>query len=313
MAQIWTMGEMIVEIMREKENSPLFKPDVFKGPYASGAPAIFIDTVAKAGGSGGIIGSVGDDDFGKCITDKLSSDGADCSLVKINKAKPTGSAFVTYFSNGDRKFIFHISGTAATTAKAVTKMPDGAKYFHIMGCSLTADEDFGNEIIKTMEIFSFSGAKISFDPNIRPELIKNESCMQRIRHVMKHTDIFMPGKKELLTLTDSDTEDEAVKKCFEDYDIEMLVVKDGSNGSRIYSRSISYSFGIYSVEAKDATGAGDSFDGAFLTYLAAGRSIEESALAATAAAALNTAEFGPMEGKISPEEIKNMILKGGRI
>ena len=31
MAEIWTMGEMIVEIMREKENEPLDKAGVFRG------------------------------------------------------------------------------------------------------------------------------------------------------------------------------------------------------------------------------------------------------------------------------------------
>ena len=51
MAEIWTMGEMIVEIMREKENEPLDKAGVFRGPYPSGAPAIFIDTVARLGGA----------------------------------------------------------------------------------------------------------------------------------------------------------------------------------------------------------------------------------------------------------------------
>ena len=35
MAEIWTMGEMIVEIMREKENEPLDKAGVFRGPYPS--------------------------------------------------------------------------------------------------------------------------------------------------------------------------------------------------------------------------------------------------------------------------------------
>ena len=57
MAEIWTMGEMIVEIMREKENEPLDKAGVFRGPYPSGAPAIFIDTVARLGHKGGIIGA----------------------------------------------------------------------------------------------------------------------------------------------------------------------------------------------------------------------------------------------------------------
>lgn len=31
MAEIWTMGEMIVEIMRTKENEPLDKAGLFRG------------------------------------------------------------------------------------------------------------------------------------------------------------------------------------------------------------------------------------------------------------------------------------------
>ena len=54
-------------------------------------------------------------------------------------------------------------------------------------------------------------------------------------------------------------------------------------------------------------GKGDSFDGAFLAGLAEGRSIEQAALNATAAAALNTEAFGPMEGKISRVSVAKMI------
>ena len=59
MNEVWTMGEMIVEIMRAEEDMPLDRPGIFKGPYPSGAPAIFIDTVARLGHSAGIIGGVG--------------------------------------------------------------------------------------------------------------------------------------------------------------------------------------------------------------------------------------------------------------
>ncbi len=310
MAEIWTMGEMIVEIMRDKEDCPLGIPDTFKGPYASGAPAIFIDTVAKIGGSGGIIGAVGDDDFGNCITDKLINDGVDCSMVTQSPVLPTGSAFVTYFHNGDRKFIFHIAGTAAVVAEGMPKMPQGAKYFHIMGCSLSAEEAFANRIIDTMDVFYFGGAKITFDPNIRPELMKDEGCMNRIKRVMERTSIFMPGKSELLMLTESKTVAEACEKCFKEYGMEMIVVKNGGEGSIIYTPNMELSLGIYEVDVKDTTGAGDSFDGAFLASLAAGKSIEASAKIASAAAALNTAAFGPMEGVINPQTVSQMIAKG---
>ena len=105
---IWTMGEMIVEIMRDKVDQPLDKAGVFLGPYPSGAPAIFIDTAARLGQKAGIISGVGCDDFGKNLLDRLNADGVDTSLVLQDPTCSTGCAFVMYFSDGERKFIFHI-------------------------------------------------------------------------------------------------------------------------------------------------------------------------------------------------------------
>ena len=82
MAEIIVMGEMLVEIMRGQENEELYEPGVFRGPFPSGAPAIFIDTAARLGCSTAIIGGVGKDDFGKNILDRLRKDGVDCSHVR---------------------------------------------------------------------------------------------------------------------------------------------------------------------------------------------------------------------------------------
>ncbi len=47
MAKIYIMGEILVEIMRDKVDSPLNQKGIFLGPFPSGAPAIFISTVAQ--------------------------------------------------------------------------------------------------------------------------------------------------------------------------------------------------------------------------------------------------------------------------
>ena len=145
------------------------------------APAIFIDTVARLGHKGGIIGGVGKDDFGKCLLDRLKSDGVDVSHVIENPKKATGCAIVTYFDDGSRKFIFHMGNTPAVEAKAPQKdVLDGVRYFHVMGCSLFADIEFAKEILKAAQTAKKIGAKVSFDPNIRKELIgEKETCFYR--------------------------------------------------------------------------------------------------------------------------------------
>jgi sugar/nucleoside kinase (ribokinase family) len=82
MTGIWTMGEILVEIMRPRPEMALDQPGEFLGPFPSGAPAIFIDTVARLGHPAGMIGGAGADDFGACVLGRLERDGVDCCGVR---------------------------------------------------------------------------------------------------------------------------------------------------------------------------------------------------------------------------------------
>lgn len=310
MAQIWTMGEMIVEIMRTAVDAPLDQAGDFRGPFPSGAPAIFIDTAARLGQHAGIIGGVGRDDFGSCMLGRLRADGVDCSHVMQSCDAATGCAFVTYFSDGERKFLFHIDRTAAVQAKAPEAIDLSEETcFHIMGCSLMANADFGTEIVRAMHAFVKKGAWVSFDPNIRPEMLGNGSSRALFDEVLRNTRVLLPGVSELLSITGQSSVSDAVAQLFENSVLEIVAVKDGSRGSTIYTREKVYPIGIYPVQVLDATGAGDCFDATFLCMLLEGKGVCEAAQAASAAAALNTAAFGPMEGRITREKIRALIEK----
>jgi sugar/nucleoside kinase (ribokinase family) len=309
------MGETLVEIMRTEEDSPLDKTALFSGPYPSGSSAIMISTVARMGHSGGIISGVGADDFGACMLNRLKADGVDVSKVVVDPDNSTACAFVSYDSNGDRKYLFHWDHTPATEAKApdVTEPAlKEAKYLHVMGCALTAKLEYGWEIVKTARAMKAQGTKISFDPNVRVEHLtnpkKSKESYEIIQAILDETSIFEPGIDELKLLTGLDDVDAAVEKCFKNPNLEILMLKMGSDGSRIYTRDGQIiEQGLFKVEAVDATGAGDTSVGTFLCGLLEGKSIAESAEMAAAAGALNVAAFGPMEGKISPENVQAMI------
>jgi len=101
-----TMGEILVEIMATEPGQSLRTPGRLVGPFPSGAPAIFIDQVARLGHAAGIIGCVGDDDFGWLNIERLRQDGVDTSAITVLKEVVTGSAFVTYDQTGERHFIW---------------------------------------------------------------------------------------------------------------------------------------------------------------------------------------------------------------
>ena len=314
MAEIWTMGETLVEIMRTEVDKPLNETALFSGPYPSGSSAIMISTVARMGHSCGIISGVGKDGFGECMLNRLKKDGVDVSKVLVDPDGSTACAFVAYDNKGDRRYLFHWDDTPAT--KAV--MPDvtepslkEAKYLHIMGCALTARLSYGWEIVKTARAMKAQGTKISFDPNVRVEHLtnpkKSKESFEIINAVLEITNLFAPGLDELKLLTGIDDVEEAVKKCFENPNLEILMLKMGSKGSRIYTRDgLVVEQGLYKVECVDPTGAGDTSLGAFLCALLEGKDMKECAEIAAAAGALNVAAFGPMEGKISPENVQAM-------
>ena len=309
MVKIWTMGEIIVEIMRKRVDCDLSCPGDFLGPFPSGAPAIFIDTVSRLGGNAGIIGSVGTDDFGTCVLSRLKEDGVDCSHVQVIENGLTGVAFVTYFSDGERKFIFHLENSAAAEMKA-PKNPLNGDLFHVMGCSLTINDNTYSEILKTMEEFLSNGAKISFDPNIRPELLKGKSMKEYIGRIVENSSFLLPGVSELLMIAGEDTVEASVAKLFKNPRHEVIALKRGKHGCSIFTREGSHDFGIYDIPPIDATGAGDCFDASFLLCYLEGRPMDECIKVATAAASLNTAAFGPMEGKVTPSMISNLIEQG---
>ena len=316
MAEIVTMGELLCEIMRPEAGMELYEPGEFRGPYPSGAPGIFISTAARLGCTAAIIAGVGKDDFGKNILNRLKRDGVDVSRVLESDKGSTGVAFVTYYADGTRKFIFHVDKTPAVEPKAPDSLQglEDTKYFHIMGCSLTASRDFGNEILKTLYMFQKQGAKISFDPNVRTEMLRDVGALNTVREVLENADIFMPGVSELKMLTGKETVEEAVEEAFKSRRLKLLVLKDGSRGSWIYTKSKEkFHVGAYRVRQLDATGAGDSFDAAFLCGLLQGRTLQDAGRMGAAAGALNAAAFGPMEGDISLKNIESLIEKDERV
>lgn len=308
MAEVICMGDILVEIMRPEAGIPLNQEGYFRGPFPSGAPAIFIDTVARMKHTAAIIGGVGDDDFGHYIIDRLKADGVDCRFVHLSRSLSTGCAFVTYFEDGSRKFIFHMGNSAAAEVDIpdISGMDD-LKYFHIMGTSLADNPEFADGIVEMMRTAVKKGAKVSFDPNLRFELIRDKRVYKIIDEIVSNTSVLFPGKEELMIITGQDTVEKAVEKAFENPVLEVTALKNGSKGSVIYTRETSFESNIYPVETVDTTGAGDCYAGGFIAGLLEGHPLEECAKMAAACGALNCAAFGPMEGKFSPETVREMV------
>ncbi len=316
MTEIWTMGEMLAEIMRPERDLPLDRTGPFLGPFPSGAPAIFIDTVARLGHSGGIVSAVGADEFGTAILERLRRDGVRLDQVAVLGGRSTGVAFVAYAADGSRSFLFHWDGTPAVMAgvppRAVT---EGATYFHVMGCSMMANEVFRDRLLEAVEQFADQGARITFDPNIRMELLGGRTVDAIVDPVLRRCSVLFPGASELRVLGGETDLDAAAAVLLRRYPLEMIVLKLGHQGCRVYVGGDRFDVPAFDVTEVDPTGAGDCFDAGFLCGLLDGRSPREAARTAAAVGALNAGAFGPMEGDISRASVAAMLASpaGARV
>ncbi|MEN6549623.1 MAG: sugar kinase [Armatimonadia bacterium] len=310
--EILSIGELIVEIMRKEVDAPLCAPADFTGPYPSGAPAIFADQAARLGHQVGFIGAVGDDDFGLCLTGRLADDGLDTSYIARVASPASGCAFVTYFSDGTRKFVFHIGNSAAGQLPE----PDpaafvGLKWLHICGSTLSASPQMRERCYRACELAAQAGARIAFDPNLRPELLGGEEALRRVcGPVLQRAALVLPSASEAQVLTGQADAAEACQALL-DQGCEVVALKRGAEGCTVYSPAGVIEAPSFSVQAVDPTGAGDCFDAGFVVGLLEELPLSEVARLANACGALGATRKGPMEGARWRDEVEALLAAQG--
>ena len=307
MYDIITIGEILAEILTEKLSQSLSSPGGLLGPFPSGAPAIAIDQAARMGAKTTIIAKIGADDFGLLNKTRLRNDGVDVSHIIETGGNSTGTAFITYFPDGSRKYIFHLAHAACgelSPDDVKDELIKNTKFIHINGCSITGSPSMGEAIMKAVRLAKKHHVKISFDPNIRTELFKGV-LMDYYSEIIDSADIILTGKSELEFLYRETGS--ALTRLLEEKD-RMVLIKDGANGTSVYTRREAFKVGPFpAITTLDATGAGDSFDGTFLALLCQGLDLRIAAIYGNAAGAKAVTKKGPMEGNSSRAELDEFV------
>ncbi len=308
MKKILVIGEILVEIMAEDLDQSFLGEGKFTGPYASGAPAIFIDQVAKFHVPATILSAVGDDDFGALCIKRLSGDGVDTGAIRVITDTSTGVAFVRYNSDGSRNFIYHINNAACGRVSlddlANIKWQE-LGVFHIMGSSIFNKDMFAihKEAIKMIP----DDCIISFDPNVRPEILNTDPELRDlIQELFGICKVLFVTEEELEFLSGTDSPDKALKNCFSK-GIEAVIVKRGAEGASLFTDGTRYDASKIDIPAIDPTGAGDTFAGAFMAGYVLGWPLEECLETANIAGTSAVIKRGPMEGTLKLEDKDSVI------
>ena len=311
---IASIGELLVEFVCADKDGHHRRVGTYSGPYASGAPGIFIDQAARCGGRCIFAGAVGDDAFGQVILDLLTADGVDTSLIAMVPGVPTGSAFVSYNADGSRNFVYNIVHSAASQFVAdhttIEKLVNfGTGVMHVSG-SVLASAAMREKVLRVCKALHSRGAAISYDPNVRKELISDPDYFTTVNELMAICTYFLPSEEDADVLFPGESLESYAPILFAK-SADYVVLKKGDKGSSgIHRDGETYNFPAHKVDVIDPTGAGDCFCATLITLISSGRHSFEKALQyANAAGAMAVTKVGPMEGNSTLAEIEVFLAR----
>ena len=309
--RVVAIGEIVVEIMADTRGSGFGEALALRGPFASGAPAIFIDQVARLGHPAGLISCVGDDDFGRLCVGRLAADGVDVRAVAVDAERVTGSAFVRYREDGERDFVFNIRHSAAASTRidgAAAALLAECSHLHVMGSSLFSDALVG-AVREAVSRVRGAGGTVSFDPNVRREMLKAPGMRAALAEIMRGCDLFLPSGSELTLLTDAQSEAGAIDEILSG-GVGAVVVKRGAEGASYHDRARTVRQAGFAAVEVDPTGAGDCFGATFVVCRRLGFEVEECLRYACASGTLAVGVRGPMEGVAGFAALDAVITRG---
>lgn len=312
MTEIVTFGEVLAEFMAMRRNQDLGQPGRFSGPYAGGAPAVFINQAARLGAGAALVSAVGDDAFGRMLVSRLAADGVDMAAVPTLPEQTTASAFVTYADDGSREFIFNIANGACAHIQAsqFDAVLDGCQLFHVAGTALFSDHMVGLAE-RAAATVKAAGGRVSFDPNIRQQMLARPGMHAALVRLLGASDILLPSDDELTVLMGCASEDEAVARAFA-LGVSEIVLKRGSKGCRYHTPGECRDVPRFAATEVDPTGAGDTFGATFCTLRAQGMAAADALLYANAAGANAVSHQGAMAGTATRAQLAAFIAERSR-
>lgn len=309
------LGELLVDFT-ENGVSPQGNPLLEANP--GGAPCNVLAMLNNLGKKTAFIGKVGQDSFGRMLMKAVKESGIEVKNLIMDDKVPTTLAFVHTLPDGDREFSFYRNPGADMMLKKEEVMEEVIKdgrIFHF-GTLSSTHEGVREATRYAIKVAKDNGLLISFDPNLREMLWASlEEARREIAYGFSKCDILKISDNELEFMTGTSDYTKGVSILRESYQIPLIFVTLGKNGSRAYYKDMM-------VEAKpfiqentiETTGAGDTFEGCALNYVLehgleelSEENLKELLVFANAGASIITTRKGALKVMPREEEIRKLI------
>ena len=310
-----SLGELLIDFT-ENGTSPQGNPVMEANP--GGAVCNVLSMLNNLGKKTAYIGKVGDDIFGKQLKEAVEEVGIDTRNLVIDPEVNTTLAFVHTYPGGDRDFSFYRNPGADMMIKKEEVDPElirNARLFHF-GTLSSTHEGCREATRFAIEIAREAGCIVTFDPNLRPPLWKTlEDARREIEYGLERCDVLKISDNEVEFLFNTTDYDEGARLLQEKYNIPLILITLGKDGSRAYFKDLKAEAAPFLQENTiETTGAGDTFCACILNYVLDHgltdlnkENLEEMLVFANAAASLITTRKGALRVMPSRQEILDFI------
>ena len=157
-------------------------------------------------------------------------------------------------------------------------------------------------VLQAVQAVKQRGGTISFDPNLRPEMLNLPGLREACETLFHRCDLFLPSGAELYLFTKAQQDDAAIEECLAG-GIRAVVHKRGAAGATYADASARIAQAGFPVEEIDPTGAGDCFGATFVSCWLRDLPPARCLAYAAASGALAVTRRGPMEGATTQSEL----------
>ncbi len=260
MFDVTALGELLIDFTENgasSQGNPLFEAN------PGGAPCNVLAMLAKLGRQTAFIGKVGKDFFGEQLKNAIQEVGINSDYLLMDEEVHTTLAMVHTLPDGDRDFSFY-RNPGADMMLTEDEIPESliadSKIFHFGTLSMT-HEGVRAATKKAVSMAKKSGAIISFDPNLRPPLWKSlEEAKEQVTYGISNCDILKISDNEIQWYTGEEDFDDGIRRLKELYDVPLILLSMGRDGSRAYYKDLRVEAAPFLQENTiETTGAGDTF------------------------------------------------------
>ena len=306
MADILAIGEPMIEFNQVCANHPEFLQG-FGGDTSNA-----IIAAARQGARTAYYTRVGVDAFGDRLLQLWREEAVDTAMVQRDAQAATGVYFVTHGAGG-HQFSYLRAGSAASRMTPADLPHDAirqAQWLHVSGISQAISATACDAVFEAIATARQAGVRVSYDANLRLKLWPLARASAIIRATVGMSDLFLPSLEDAQQFTGLADAQAILDWCWS-AGARTVVLKLGKDGAIVATPGRQALVPGHTVQAVDATGAGDCFAGALLARLVAGDALEDAAQYANAAAALTTTGFGAVAPIPTPQAV-HALLQGDK-